>query len=62
MGTMRLDSEDGKVCYTCEHGKVNHLCPIPILHLLTAKGRRWVVKHLSLEDLYLDYARMMELV
>jgi acyl-coenzyme A thioesterase 13 len=20
-GVMRLDSEDGKVCYTCEHGK-----------------------------------------
>ncbi|KAH6065309.1 hypothetical protein HBI67_126380 [Parastagonospora nodorum] len=23
MGVMRLDSEDGKVCYTCEHGKAS---------------------------------------
>jgi acyl-coenzyme A thioesterase 13 len=22
-GVMRLDSEDGKVCYTCEHGKAS---------------------------------------
>lgn len=23
MGTMRLGSMDGKICYTCEHGKVS---------------------------------------
>jgi acyl-coenzyme A thioesterase 13 len=23
MGVMRLDSMDGKVCYTCEHGKAS---------------------------------------
>ncbi|EMD65347.1 hypothetical protein COCSADRAFT_180132 [Bipolaris sorokiniana ND90Pr] len=23
MGTMKLDSKDGKVCYTCEHGKAS---------------------------------------
>jgi hypothetical protein len=23
MGLMRLESEDGKVCYTCEHTKVS---------------------------------------
>ena len=22
-GTMRLDTEDGKVCYVCEHGKAS---------------------------------------